>query len=85
MAVLVSRTGGVGKNYSFSWEFTAKGQLLVDGKPLPVSKEPTLYYKENGKLKSKQLENSGVWSAFFTQERPSGEQLKKVFDELERP
>src|SRR5690349_16253208 len=52
LVVLVSRTGGTGKQYPLRWE-NKGGRCFVDGKAIDATgKSPVLFYKDEGQLKS---------------------------------
>jgi hypothetical protein len=82
--ILLSRSGGGGRNYALSWEMF-KGRLFVDGGPLPLHgvSTPTIVYKEGGALRSMEVSESGVWLPLLRKNGPSAEELKLVFDEIE--
>ncbi len=82
--ILLSRAGGPGKDYSFTWEVHSKGLLVVDGSPLKPVSQPTAYFKVDGELKSKAISEAGVWYALFRERSPTPEEFALIFDEIER-
>ena len=81
--ILMARSDGPGKDYSFSWESRGDGQVYVDGTPLAVVSQPTAYYKEDGRLKSKVISESGVWVPLLRGSAPTTEELARAFDAIE--
>jgi len=79
---LLARSGGQGKDYSLEWE-TSGERCLVEGVPLKPVAEPTLYFKKDGKVKTKVIPKSGVWLSLLD-EQPTPEQLQAIFELLER-
>jgi hypothetical protein len=79
--ILLARVGGRGKDYSMRWE-TSHDRVFVDGRALAGVSAPTVYYSEDGKLKTMAISKSGVWLPLFNEKGPSIEELERVFDQI---
>jgi hypothetical protein len=81
--VLLGRTGGNGKDHTLVWQMT-DGACSIDGIPIEPVSTPTVYYKEDGRVKKRSITNSGVWSVFLEERHPTEDEFKRAFEELER-
>lgn len=81
--VVLARSGGPGKDYALKSEASGS-RYLVDGIPLTPVTEPSICFKEDGKLKTKVVSKSGVWLPLFRKNGPTLDELSRVFEQLEQ-
>ena len=85
LTVVISRVGGGLKEYPLQWRIK-NDQVFVDNKPLVIDGNlPTIVFKEDGRVQYREISHSPIWAVFFTGNRPTDQELERVFEALDQP